>query len=69
MLDYKPGQLKCVSDNGGSGSNGVGGTMSNVQLGAGNFIERRIIVSAEALSAFEVDIYSYSALLINKIIS
>jgi len=65
--DYKPGQLKCVSDNGGSGSNGVGGTMGNVQLGTGNFIERRTIVSAEALSVFEVDIYSYSALLINKI--
>ena len=66
LAGYKPGQLKCVSDNGAAGSAGVGGTMSNVQLGPAKYVGSRLIVNVDGLVSYEVSIYYYYALLINK---
>lgn len=66
LAGYKPGQLKCVSDNGAAGSAGVGGTMSNVQLGPAKYVGSRLIANVDGLVSYEVSIYYYYALLINK---
>jgi hypothetical protein len=68
---YKFAQSKCVSDNGGSGTAGGAGVAANVQLNTGNFIEKRSIGNLNSQNIgeevmYEVYIYSYSAIVINK---